>query len=100
MKIWRKTQYWLSSVLAMMISVASQRADYPAIVPDQRGDNLSDKPKGIKAYRVVILMKFPGGVVFPVTELERTLIDITVRPVYAGGGEYIIRRKYHAWMNK
>jgi hypothetical protein len=39
----------------------------------------------------VILMKFPGGIVFPVTDLERTLIDITVRPAYAGGVNSVLK---------
>jgi pimeloyl-ACP methyl ester carboxylesterase len=31
-------------------------ADYRVIVPDQRGYNLSDKPKGVKAYRMDMLV--------------------------------------------
>jgi hypothetical protein len=33
----------------------------------------------------VILIKLQSGIEIPVTDLERTLIDIAVRPAYAGG---------------
>ena len=39
----------------------------------------------------VIQMMTPGNVEVPVTNLERTLIDITVRPAYAGGVASVIQ---------
>ena len=36
---------------------ALAEAGYRVIVPDQRGYNLSDKPKGARSYRVDILVK-------------------------------------------
>mgnify|MGYP007022272077 CR=1 FL=1 len=38
-----------------------------------------------------IKMKFPGSIVIPVTDLERTLIDITVRPAYARGVDSVLK---------
>ncbi|HSL44806.1 MAG TPA: hypothetical protein VK897_15325 [Anaerolineales bacterium] len=39
----------------------------------------------------VILKQIPAGIKVPVTNLERTLIDITVRPAYAGGAASVLQ---------
>jgi predicted transcriptional regulator of viral defense system len=38
----------------------------------------------------VIDRPLPDGVIAPVTDLERTLVDITVRPVYGGGVHQVL----------
>jgi pimeloyl-ACP methyl ester carboxylesterase len=52
---------------------ALAKAGYRVIVPDQRGYNLSDKPKGIKAYRVDALV---GDVIGLVEALGHEQIDL------------------------
>lgn len=42
---------------------ALAKAGYRVIVPDQRGYNLSDKPKGIKAYRIDTLVEDTLGLI-------------------------------------
>jgi hypothetical protein len=39
----------------------------------------------------VVQKKISTGVIIPVTNLERTLVDIVVRPMYAGGPKQILR---------
>jgi hypothetical protein len=57
--IWRNTNWfgWRNQIPALA------EAGCRVIVPDQRGYNLSDKPKGIKSYRIDELVKDVLGLI-------------------------------------